>query len=87
MVSTSSADVLRRLAALHDHLPAGVVVYDKDGQIIFANRLAQELLGQGEAEMLGIPPTERGLVVLREDRSIRPREESQRTSSCARAVS
>jgi PAS domain S-box-containing protein len=57
MDSTSSADILRRLDALHDHLPAGVVVHAADGRIVSANRLAQELLGQSEGELLGIDPS------------------------------
>jgi PAS domain S-box-containing protein len=53
MLLTSPEDVQRRLDALHDHLPAGVVVHDAEGRIVFANRLAQELLGRSEAQLLG----------------------------------
>jgi diguanylate cyclase (GGDEF)-like protein/PAS domain S-box-containing protein len=75
MDSTSSADILRRLDALHDHLPAGVVVHAADGRIVSVNRLAQELLGQSEGELLGIDPSGGAWTVLREDGSPRPREE------------
>jgi diguanylate cyclase (GGDEF)-like protein/PAS domain S-box-containing protein len=75
MSSTSSADILRSLHALHDHLPAGVVVHAADGRIISANRLAQELLGRSEAELLDIDPDQNDWIVVREDGSIRPREE------------
>jgi diguanylate cyclase (GGDEF)-like protein/PAS domain S-box-containing protein len=75
MGTTSPMDVLRRPDALHDHLPAGVVVHDADGGIVFANRLAQELLGRSEAELLGTDPGTAGWIVLREDGSMRPPEE------------
>jgi diguanylate cyclase (GGDEF)-like protein/PAS domain S-box-containing protein len=72
---TSSADILRGVGALHDHLPAGVVVHAADGRILAANRLAQELLGQSEAELLGIDPSGGAWTILREDGSPRPPEE------------
>ena len=75
MDSPSSADILRRLDALHDHLPAGVVVHAADGRIVSANRLAQDLLGCSEAELVGSDPSSGGWTVLREDGSIRPPEE------------
>jgi diguanylate cyclase (GGDEF)-like protein/PAS domain S-box-containing protein len=75
MDSSSSAAILRRLDALHDHLPAGVVVHAADGRIVSANRLAQDLLGRGEAELLGSDPGAGGWTVLREDGSVRPPEE------------
>jgi hypothetical protein len=65
MGTTSPMDALRRPDALHDHLPAGVVVHDADGGIVFANRLAQELLGRSEAELLGTDPGTAGWIVLR----------------------
>jgi PAS domain-containing protein len=75
MGSTSSTDILRSLDALYDHLPAGVVVHAADGRIVFVNRLAQELLGRSEAELIGTDPVVDGWAVLREDGSVRPPEE------------
>lgn len=72
---TSPADVLRRLDALHDHLPAGVVVHAADGRIVYANRLAQELLGRSESQLLGVDPFAEGWSVLREDGSLIPPDE------------
>jgi diguanylate cyclase (GGDEF)-like protein/PAS domain S-box-containing protein len=65
----SPADVLRRLHALHDHLPAGVVVHDADDRIVYANRLAQELLGRTESELIGSGPVAEGSIVRSEDGS------------------
>ncbi|WP_371763435.1 putative bifunctional diguanylate cyclase/phosphodiesterase [Massilia sp.] len=75
MESSSLTDILRSLDALHDHLPAGVVVHAADGRIISASRVAQDLLGRSEAELLGTNPVTSGWAVLREDGSIRPPEE------------
>ena len=75
MGSTSSTDILRSLDALYDHLPAGVVVHAADGRIVFVNRLAQELLGRSEADLIGTDPVVDGWAVLREDGSVRPPEE------------
>lgn len=72
MDTTSSSDILGRLNALHDHLPAGVVVHAADGRIVFVNRLAQELLGRKEADLLGKDPRDDSWIVLREDGSVRP---------------
>jgi diguanylate cyclase (GGDEF)-like protein/PAS domain S-box-containing protein len=69
MPPSSPADVLRRLHALHDHLPAGVVVHDANDRIVYANRLAQELLGRTESQLLGRKPGADAWVVLREDGS------------------
>jgi PAS domain S-box-containing protein len=60
-------DVLHGLSALHDHLPAGVVVHAADGRIVSANRLAQELLGRSEDELIGIDPSTSKWPVLRDD--------------------
>jgi diguanylate cyclase (GGDEF)-like protein/PAS domain S-box-containing protein len=65
----SPADVLHRLHALHDHLPAGVVVHDADDRIVYANRLAQELLGRTEARLLGSNPDVDAWVIVHEDGS------------------
>ncbi len=74
MQSTSPADVLSRLHALHDHLPAGVVVHAPDGRIIFANRLARELLGRSEEQLLRTEPGGDGWTFLRADGSPLPPE-------------
>lgn len=71
----SPADVLRRLHALHDHLPAGIVVHDAEGRILYANRLAQELLGRTESQLLGVSPGADAWAFLREDGSAIPPEE------------
>jgi diguanylate cyclase (GGDEF)-like protein/PAS domain S-box-containing protein len=75
MPSISPADVLLRLHALHDHLPAGVVVHDADDRIVYANRLAQELLGRTESELLGAAPGADAWTMLREDGSVITPEE------------
>lgn len=75
MQPISPADVLRHPDALHDHLPAGVVVHDATGRIISANRLAHELLGRSEAQLLGISPSEGAWAVIRGDGSPMPAEE------------
>ena len=69
MPPNSPADVLRRLDALHDHLPAGVVVHDADGRIVSANRLAQELLGRNEGRLLGLDPSASAWTFVRDDGS------------------
>jgi len=72
----SQWDVLRCLDALHEHLPAGVVVYTADGRIVFANRLAQELLGRTQAELLGIDAGIGRWALLHADGSVMQSEES-----------
>ncbi|MFC0252234.1 putative bifunctional diguanylate cyclase/phosphodiesterase [Massilia consociata] len=69
MPHTTPADVLRYPDALHDHLPAGVVVHAADGRIVSANRLAQELLGRTEAELLEAHTGASAWTILREDGS------------------
>lgn len=53
MISSSAADLQRRLDDLLDHLPAGVVVHDVDGRILHANRLACELIGRSLEQLRG----------------------------------
>ncbi|MBD8529312.1 MULTISPECIES: bifunctional diguanylate cyclase/phosphodiesterase [unclassified Massilia] len=60
---------------LYDHLPAGVVVHAADGRIMSSNRMAQELLGRSEAELLGANPVAGAWAVLREDGSAMPADE------------
>jgi diguanylate cyclase (GGDEF)-like protein/PAS domain S-box-containing protein len=43
----------RRFHDLLDHLPAGVVVHDKDSRILAANQLAAKLLGKRVEELIG----------------------------------
>ena len=43
----------RRFDELLDHLPAGVVVHDAAGRILSLNRLARQLLGRPERELVG----------------------------------
>ncbi|WP_426190058.1 putative bifunctional diguanylate cyclase/phosphodiesterase [Massilia sp. DWR3-1-1] len=50
-MQTSTTIVLDTM--LLDHLPAGVVVHDKDSAIVAANLAAQRLLGRGAAELRG----------------------------------
>lgn len=47
-----AAEIQRRLDHLLDHLPAGVVVHDPDGRILSVNRLARELLGRAESDLI-----------------------------------
>ncbi|QGZ42353.1 PAS domain S-box-containing protein/diguanylate cyclase (GGDEF)-like protein [Pseudoduganella flava] len=54
MRPTSPAEVLSSLHSLHENLPAGIVVHAADGRIVYANRLAQELLRRTEAQLLGL---------------------------------
>lgn len=75
MLSTSPADVLRHLGALHDHLPAGVVVHDAAGRIISANRLAHGLLSRNEMQLLGVSSSESARAIFRGDGSPMPVEE------------
>ena len=48
MESSSLTDILRSLDALHDHLPAGVVVHAADGRIISASRDAPRIYALGQ---------------------------------------
>jgi diguanylate cyclase (GGDEF)-like protein/PAS domain S-box-containing protein len=75
MLPVSPAEALRHSDALYDHLPAGVVVHAADGRIVSANRLAQELLGRSEAQLVGDNPSESAWTVLRDDGSPMPAEE------------
>ncbi|MGX4643233.1 sensor domain-containing protein [Massilia sp. SYSU DXS3249] len=54
MISSTAADIQRRLDDLLDHLPAGVVVHGADGCILHANRLACELIGRSLEQLRGI---------------------------------
>ncbi|QOL48972.1 putative bifunctional diguanylate cyclase/phosphodiesterase [Massilia litorea] len=75
MPPSSPADLLCSPGVLHDQLPAGIVVHAPDGRIVSANRLAQELLGRSEAQLLGVDPSASAWAVLREDGSPMPPEE------------
>jgi diguanylate cyclase (GGDEF)-like protein/PAS domain S-box-containing protein len=75
MLPISTADPLYCPDALHDHLPAGVVVHAADGRIVSVNRLARELLGRSNAELLGVVPSASIWTVLRCDESVMPTEE------------
>jgi diguanylate cyclase (GGDEF)-like protein/PAS domain S-box-containing protein len=75
MLPTSPAEALYSPDTLHDNLPAGVVVVASDGRIISANRLAQELLGRSDAQMLGLDANACAWVFLRADGSAMPAEE------------
>ena len=75
MLPPSPADLLCSPGALDDQLPAGIVVHAPHGRIVWANRLAQELLGRSEAQLLGDNPSASAWAVLREDGSPMPPEE------------
>lgn len=75
MLPTSPAEVLCSPDALHDNLPAGVVVHSADGRIVSANRLAQELMGRSEAQLLGLDASASAWGFLRDDGSAMPAEE------------
>ena len=51
------------------------MVHAADGRIISANRVAQELLGRSEAQLLGDNPSKSAWTVLRDDGSPMPAEE------------
>jgi PAS domain-containing protein len=53
MYSSNAADIQRRFDQLLESLPAGVVVHCPDGRILSANRLARELLGRSENQLIG----------------------------------
>jgi diguanylate cyclase (GGDEF)-like protein/PAS domain S-box-containing protein len=72
MLPTSPADVLYSPDALLDNLPAGVVVHAANGRIISANRLAQELLGRSEAELIGLDASATATAFLRDDGTAMP---------------
>ena len=50
-------------------LPVGVVVYDRSGRTMHANRTAQRMLGQSEAQLMGLVPADLRWAVEREDGS------------------
>ena len=75
MQPSSPAEVLSRLHDLHDHLPAGVVVHAADGRILFANRLAQELLGRTQEQLIAGGIENDGWTFMRDDGSCMPSEE------------
>jgi diguanylate cyclase (GGDEF)-like protein/PAS domain S-box-containing protein len=66
------ADAVFSVDTLHDNLPAGVVVHAADGRIVSANRLAQELLGRSELQLIGAEPSAGGWALVREDGSPLP---------------
>jgi diguanylate cyclase (GGDEF)-like protein/PAS domain S-box-containing protein len=74
MLPISPVDALCCPDALHDHLPAGVVVHAADGRIVSANGLARELLGRSESQLIGVNPSAAGSAwdVLRDDGSPMP---------------
>jgi diguanylate cyclase (GGDEF)-like protein/PAS domain S-box-containing protein len=51
------ADLLVAPAAVLEGLPDAVVAMDRDGRIVFANGLAEELFGYAREELLGRPAT------------------------------
>ncbi|GGY09017.1 EAL domain-containing protein [Massilia dura] len=75
MLPISPAEAVYSPTALHDNLPAGVVVHAADGRIVSANRLAQELLGRSEVQMLGVASSSGTWIFLREDGSPMPPDE------------
>ncbi|GGY55546.1 bifunctional diguanylate cyclase/phosphodiesterase [Pseudoduganella albidiflava] len=75
MHPTPPADAVFSIETLHDNLPAGVVVHGADGRIVSANRLAQELLGRSETELLGAEASADTWTFVREDGSPLPPEE------------
>jgi diguanylate cyclase (GGDEF)-like protein/PAS domain S-box-containing protein len=71
----SSTEALYCTDALHDNLPAGIVVHDASGRIVSANRQAQELLGLSEAQLLGLDTSADNWVFVRADGTPMPVEE------------
>jgi PAS domain S-box-containing protein len=69
MLPVSPAEAVGCSDVLYDHLPAGVVVHAADGRIVSANRLALELLGRSEAQVLGKNAGDGAWGILREDGS------------------
>ena len=54
---SDAADLLVAPAAILEGLPDAVVAMDRDGRIVFANALAEELFGYSRAEIVGQPVT------------------------------
>ena len=54
---SDAADLLVAPAAILEGLPDAVVAMDRDGRIVFANALAEELFGYSRAEIVGRPVT------------------------------
>ncbi|WBS01968.1 EAL domain-containing protein [Pseudoduganella sp. SL102] len=75
MHPTLPADAVFSIETLHDNLPAGVVVHGADGRIVSANRLAQELLGRSETQLLGAEASADTWTFVQEDGSPLPPEE------------
>ena len=75
MLSRSPPDLQQHLDALLEHLPAGVVVHDRDGRILSANRLACRLLDRSEAELIGVESATRQWSFVRDDGSPMPEDE------------
>lgn len=74
-VETALAATNRRLHELLDHLPAGVVVHDRDARVLSVNALAARLLGRSVDQMLGLAADRRAWRFLRADGSVMPPEE------------
>jgi diguanylate cyclase (GGDEF)-like protein/PAS domain S-box-containing protein len=72
-----------KLQALWKGLPAGVVVHDAKGEIVEANRAAEQLLGRPLAELLGRDAFDPGWRALREDGSDYPAQELPVTRTLA----
>ena len=72
-----------KLQALWKGLPAGVVVHASKGEIVEANRAAEQLLGRPLAELLGRDAFDPGWRALREDGSDYPAQELPVTRTLA----
>ncbi len=64
-----------RLAMLLQMARVGLVIHGPDGRILYSNATAQSLLGVSETELLGKPLDSPSWQLLREDKSILPKEE------------
>jgi len=64
-----------RFQSIYDAISSGIVVWDGDGKVIYANEAACKLLGQTLDQLQGKVPVDPGWHAVREDGSLLPFEE------------